>query len=203
MKYGFIQSKLDGSEKQFELIKSLDIPKEYSYVKQLPKVLNQGAEPICVPCSISGYIDCNLNLNSGKPDNNKVDLKTMFNKLGSSEGMTFKDALHYLKHTGINTNKGVFKANKYAMVGSIPVLKQALIMNGPCIAGLPVKNTERDDFWIGSSTIGGHAILIVGYDEKGLIIRNSWGDYYGYNGYGHISYNDFNKFYEIWTIIKD
>jgi hypothetical protein len=37
--------------------------------------------------------------------------------------MSFKDALHYLRHEGIKTNKGNFKANKYAMVGSIPVLK--------------------------------------------------------------------------------
>lgn len=203
MNYGFIQSKLDGTEKQFKEIKGLDIPDEFSYIKQLPKVLNQGSDPICVPCSISGYINCSLNLNTGKSEDNQVDLEKMFDLLGSKEGMTFKDALNYLKTVGIQTNKGTFKADNYAMVGSIPVLKHALIMNGPCIAGLPVYDSQRDDFWVGPYSQGGHAIVIVGYDKEGLIIRNSWGPYYGHNGYYHIKYEDFKKFYEIWTIIKN
>lgn len=201
MNYGFIQSKLDGTEKQFN--ENLNVPEEYSYLKQFPNVINQGSKPICVPCSISGYINCNLNIKFGNSNDNKVDLEKMFKILGTEQGMTFKDALHYLKHTGIQTNKGIFKADSYAMIGSIPVLKTALVMNGPCIAGLPVKNSEVDDFWEGPSLIGGHAILIIGYDKDGFIIRNSWGECYGYNGYSHINYNDFNKFYEIWTIIKD
>lgn len=202
MKYGFVQSKLDGSEKQFELVKSLNIPEEYSYVKQLPEVLDQGNKPICVPCSISGFINCNLNLNNGSSEDNKVDLDAVFKKYGSNEGMTFKDALHYLKHEGIKTNKGLFKIDQYAIVGSIPVLKCALIMNGPCIGGLPVNNASAFEFWKGNKFEGGHAVAIVGYNKEGFIIRNSWGSYYGHKGYSLISYEDFNKFYEIWTPIK-
>ena len=89
------------------------------------------------------------------------------------------------------------------MVGSIPVLKCALIMNGPCIGGLPVYNSSELEFWKGNNFEGGHAIAIVGYDKEGFIIRNSWGNYYGYEGYSHIDYKDFNKFYEIWTPIKN
>lgn len=201
MKYGFIQSKLDGTEKQFKEAQGL--PSEYSYMKQLPKVLDQGNRPICVPCSISGFINCNLNLQSGNADDNKVDLDKMFKKYGTNEGMTFKDALHYLKHEGIQTNKGLFKIDQYAMVGSIPVLKTALVMNGPCIGGLPVKNSTYPEFWKGNGFEGGHAVAIIGYDKDGFIIRNSWGSYYGNKGYGHIKYEDFNNFYEIWTPIKN
>jgi hypothetical protein len=37
---------------------------------------------------------------------------------------------------------------------------------------------------------GGHAFAIVGYDETGLWIQNSWGRGWGLEGYGHISYDD-------------
>lgn len=201
MKFGYVQSKLNGTEQQMQLNKSLKLPESYSCDKALPKVLDQGREPICVPCSISSYINWKLNVSSGSNKDNDVDLKKVFKEYGSNEGMCFKDALHYLRHTGIETDKGLFKIDKYAMVGSIPVLKQALLINGPCIAGLPVKNSNNSDFWNGYGFEGGHAISIIGYDKDGFIIRNSWGTSYGHNGYSHLRYEDFNKFYEIWTLI--
>ena len=38
--------------------------------------------------------------------------------------------------------------------------------------------------------IGGHAFAIVGYDEEGLWIQNSWGREWGLNGFGHLTYDD-------------
>lgn len=37
---------------------------------------------------------------------------------------------------------------------------------------------------------GGHAICLVGYDSKGFHFQNSWGEGWGNNGFGHLSYND-------------
>lgn len=39
-------------------------------------------------------------------------------------------------------------------------------------------------------SIGGHAFAIVGYDEKGFWIQNSWSATWGKKGFGHISYDD-------------
>lgn len=201
MIYGYIQSKLDGTEAKLQLDKNLKLPETYTCEKVLPGVLNQGNQPICVPCSISGYINWKLNISTGKDKDNKVDIKTVFKKHGTKDGMSFKDALHYLKHTGIDTDKGNFKIDKYAMIGSAQVLKQAIVLNGPCIGGLPVKSAYND-FWNGGSFEGGHAIAIVGYNQNGFIIRNSWGTSYGNKGYYTLPYSDFEKFYEIWTIVK-
>lgn len=201
MKYGFVQSKLDGTEVKLQLDRSLNLPEEYSHMSNLPEVLDQGREPICVPCSLSAYINWAINITKGDQEDNKVDLKSVFKKYGSKEGMSFKDALKYFRHEGINTKKGLIKLDKYAMVGSIPILKQALVLNGPCIGGLPVKDSYRNDFWNGYGFEGGHAIAIIGYDKDGFIIRNSWGSTYGYDGYSHLDYEDFNEFYEIWTLI--
>ena len=43
----------------------------------------------------------------------------------------------------------------------------------------------------GENNLGGHAILIVGYDDdkKCFKFRNSWGESWGDKGYGYIPYN--------------
>ena len=38
--------------------------------------------------------------------------------------------------------------------------------------------------------LGGHAFAIVGYDERGFWIQNSWGDDWGHDGFALISYQD-------------
>lgn len=38
--------------------------------------------------------------------------------------------------------------------------------------------------------LGGHAFAIVGYDETGFWIQNSWGGKWGRDGCGHLSYQD-------------
>jgi len=38
--------------------------------------------------------------------------------------------------------------------------------------------------------LGGHAFAIVGYDDRGFWIQNSWGPRWGRSGYGHVSYDD-------------
>ena len=52
MIYGFIKSELDGTEYKFN--QEVKVPEEFRY--SLPKVLNQGQRPICVPCSISSFL---------------------------------------------------------------------------------------------------------------------------------------------------
>jgi hypothetical protein len=38
--------------------------------------------------------------------------------------------------------------------------------------------------------IGGHAFVIVAYDERGFWIQNSWGRAWGLGGFAHVSYDD-------------
>jgi C1A family cysteine protease len=53
--------------------------------------------------------------------------------------------------------------------------------------------------------IGGHAVLVVGYDQstKRLLVRNSWGPNWGQNGYFTIPYEYVEKLgADFWTIRK-
>lgn len=203
MKFGYVKSQLDGTEQIMSTPpEGVDLPNEYSYYKVMSKVLDQGQKPICVPCSISTVINWKINMEDMKVKDHDVNVIKFFKEAGGTEdGMTFKDALHYLRHNGAETDKGNYKIDQYAMIGSIPVLKYALVMNGPCIAGLPVRDSYAYDFWNGEGFEGGHAIAIIGYTNEGFIIRNSWGTSYGESGYSILPYADFENFYEIWTIL--
>lgn len=206
IQFGWAPSKLDGTEDQFKLVKNLKVPEKYSFKDHMPPVLNQGSTNKCVTYSIGAHIDWNINMdNKTYNKDNRVDRDEIYSarSIPGDRGMTFKEALSYIKHNGVNTSTGRRKIDHYAMIGSPEVLKQALIVNGPCIGGLMTYNTG-DDFWnkyAGDQALGGHAISIVGYDEKGFIIRNSWGTSYGDKGYMTIPYSDFDKILECWTII--
>ena len=205
--YGWTPSKLDGTESKFVEPKNLKIPNEYSYVNNLPIIENQGNTNMCVVYALSAHLDWNYNIDHGINNKSsiKIDKHKLYdireNKLEDS-GMTFKEALDFLKKKGITSKNGLIKIDKYLKVNSFLALKYALIMNGPCVAGLYVRNPDANDFWNGGSTIyGGHAVAIVGYNEKGFIIRNSWGTSYGEGGYFILKYEDFNKIIECWTIV--
>lgn len=202
---GFRPTELDGSEHVFSANESLNLPSAYSYRKYLPRIIDQGARPICVPCSVSTFLNWRENLSDGSKSNNGIDYEEIYSsKEVEAEGMTFKEAFSYLRHHGVSSKKGNLMINEYAMVRSLLQLKYALVMNGPCFGALPVYN-NRPDFWNkyqGDKLQGYHAIAIVGYDEEGFIIRNSWGTSFGDKGYTKIQNNEFGKLMEIWTILN-
>jgi hypothetical protein len=49
---------------------------------------------------------------------------------------------------------------------------------------------------------GGHAVTIVGYDEHGFIIKNSWGPEWGDKGYARVSY-DYHALYATEAVYVD
>lgn len=208
-KYGFKMSKLDGTEYQFNVNSNASLPETFSYKKFLPGVLNQGEKSICVPCALSAHLDWNYNVDhEGRIfKNNKISLDDIYNARkdkSKDNGMQIKEALDFLRKTGVRSKNGILKIKHYAMIPSYIALKYALIMNGPCIGALRVYNENKTDFWNrdfkGQDFLGGHAVAIIGYDKNGFIIRNSWGGSYGRGGYATISYDDAGKFLELWTI---
>jgi hypothetical protein len=95
-----------------------------------------------------------------------------------------------------------------------PALLKALQANHPIVFG-----TIIDQAFMGykgkgaigiptGKTIGGHAMLCVGYDsQRGFIVKNSWGSSWGDGGFAYFSpeYMDWNKTWDIWvpTLGKD
>lgn len=201
---GCIPSKMDGSEKIFSASEKQRLPESYSYKENMSPVLDQGFEQICVPCTVSSYLNWRENLKDGSTKDNKVNLKQIYkSRENRGDGMTFKDALKFLHNNGVDSNAGVLKINSYGRVMSSVMLKAAIVMNGPCFGALPVYS-DYCDFWVnrGQGLQGYHAIAIVGYNENGFIIRNSWGKSFCEDGYTVIPYDEFKKLIEIWTVMS-
>ena len=205
MNFGYIPSVMDGTEWVFGAPpEESKFPSKYSYRKFLPTVLDQGSLSICVPCTCSAYLNWKENLKDGVGKDNKVALMDIYGiKTTDGDGMSFKEALHYLRHHGVRSNAGNLMIKSYAKVNSMISLKYALVMNGPCLGALAVYSDDCD-FWnkkSGQRLMGYHAISIVGFNDDGFIIRNSWGTSFCDNGYTVIPYEEFNKFLELWTIM--
>lgn len=203
--FGFKPSEIDGSEYIFKENDKVELPDRYTYKPYLPCVIDQGSQSICVPCTISAFLNWRENLKDGKIRDNNISLHDIYNSRGNGgEGMTYKDAFKYLSTNGVKSKNGILKIHMYGKINNIIALKHAIVLNGPCFGALPVYSSD-DDFWnekIGDRLMGYHAISIVGYDEEGFFIRNSWGVDFGDNGYTHIKNSDMDKMLELWTIIE-
>jgi cathepsin L len=79
-----------------------------------------------------------------------------------------------------------------ASVPSQDLIKKALCDHGPLIAGVLVTEAFKQykSGLFDERAAGGinHAIMIVGWNERGWILRNSWGPAWGSNGYMNIAY---------------
>ena len=213
MKYGCNPSKLDGTEVIIDnILDNMDIPKEYSYIPYLPNVYDQGNHQTCVPHAISAFVDWFNGVNGINKDMS-IDWIYDCRENKNEDGMSLKEALKYIKRVGYISKqdyKDIKKGkspkpdmiNMYGVLGSIFTMQRSLILNGPFILALPVYDSNRSDFWNGDNFEGGHAVACVGYDEEGLIIRNSWGSLWGSNGYCTLPYSQLNKIYEAWALIK-
>jgi C1A family cysteine protease len=90
------------------------------------------------------------------------------------------------------------KISSWSWVANNPSAVEAALMNGPLVAGF----TVYADFYgynggvyhwdHVSQAVGGHAIVIVGYDsnEQYWIVKNSWSANWGENGYFKIGFGE-------------
>lgn len=81
-------------------------------------------------------------------------------------------------------------------------IKTALMQHGPVVTSMNTYKGAKlvDDIytWDPNADYGRHCILIVGWNEKGWLIQNSWGDSYGGDGRFIMPFN--YKLNESWGI---
>ena len=185
--YGFIESTMTGDEliypeKQVNL-------SDYK-IKDLLPIIDQGSDGICCSCVASEM----QHINNLYNHTGEIPIDYVYNKRKdkSLDGMTPKEALEILQTDGF--------INLYGRITSILSLKNSLIVNGPALIALPVYS-NNSDFWNGDRFMGGHAVSVVGYNEDGFLIKNSWGEDWGDFGYSILPYWQSNKIIESWCII--
>lgn len=205
---------------------TINFPSSFDLRDKLLPVRNQGRHGSCVAFSLSVMKEHQ----EIKSNNFNDYLSPWFIYLQREdqrrEGMSVKNALDILKSKGVCTevefpyekakskneitnvnyeNAKNFTISDYAVIESIDQLKYSLYNNGVCIIALPCYNTFSR-FWKKESDsqqlLGGHCVTVCGYDiDKGFLIRNSWGTFWGENGYTWMPYDDWGSQFEIWSSI--
>ncbi len=111
---------------------------------------------------------------------------------------------------------GEYRAGAYAMLfqgagrANVDQIKAYLAAGAPVILAIPVYNnfrTARPGNAVigvpptGSSMLGGHAVLAVGYDATGILIVNSWGTRWGEKGFACLTYEFVRRYsWEGWIM---
>ena len=193
--YGYIQSPADNRDIIFGSVQESSLPEDY-ILKDVHRVVDQGTDPICAAISLSHIIEWQLSARDVKLKEN-----TPWNiyKLRGDEnmqGMIPREALKALQKTGI----GNYKIGHYARVNTIEGAKEAILTNGPLLTCFEAY--DRETFWIPEgSSVGGHAVLLTGWEGNHFVLQNSWGTQWGDGGKMMLPASDWRFVLEAWTIL--
>jgi hypothetical protein len=86
------------------------------------------------------------------------------------------------------------------------IAASAAIQDGPARPTPVERNGDR--MWVierppGARQLGGHAFCVVGYNDVGLLVQNSWGREWGYNGFATLPYDDWlDGAYDAWWPVR-
>lgn len=187
--YGTLESDLEGIN---EYRASVETPQEFRIVSFIRPIVDQGVEGACSSVAITDLIHYQNKFKGLEDDKIKFNTLYRLRKNKRIEGMTVREAIEIYNDR--------YRKLTYAKVGSLKTIKAAILTNGPVCIALPVKSTKAD-FWKGSSKLGGHAVVLIGWTRDSFILKNSWGTSYADNGYIDFPFTDIGSIYECWTII--
>ena len=209
----------------------IELPEILDYRAELTKIRDQGSQGTCFAQTAACVKEWQERKNNNFTEyfSPQFFYNNRFNKYDddetNDEGMYSRDVMKLLKNIGIcreeiypygriedkseilpemyeDAKKNIIKS--YARIKSMEKLKKSLCENGPCLIAFPVYNYSSE-FWLGKGRdhMGGHAVTVVGYNEEGFIIRNSWGEYWANSGYTIYKYKDWDSHWEVWTVIDE
>lgn len=179
------------------------LPPRVDLTHKLLPVRDQGSSPKCV-----AYATCAL---KEAQDATGAYLSPDYiydRRLNSGDGMTISSAMITLTKSGVCSerkygspdeaaNAAKHKIQRAYHVRDLNVLKTALSTGEIAVISLPFyPDAPESRFWQKTGKQdGGHAIAVVGYDDiaQELVFRNSWGKSWNNNGYGKISYGDYQS----------
>jgi hypothetical protein len=217
------QSPLDSRDYIFEHVGTygVDLPTTLDMRDDLLAVRNQGSDGACVAFTASAMKEVQEKRDVGFKEymSPQFIYSNRINK--TTEGMYPRDLMRILTKIGIvpekmmpyqkntritsymRTTASNYRISGYASINTIDALKTSLVKNGPALLGVPVYNYGARLWSKGplDKFLGGHAVAVVGWNDTGFIIRNSWGA--SWNGDGHtiFPFTDWGLQWEIWTTI--
>ena len=134
----------------------------------------------------------------------RIAMKVLKNK-----GVCLESYWPYNPHQNDKPKKGASQNAKrfcelsYARILDLNELRLSLATKGPCVVGIQafagIMKTKTGRVPMpqkGESSIGGHAVCAIGYDDqkKCVKFKNSWSTHWGEEGYGYLSYAYIEKY---------
>ena len=121
-------------------------------------------------------------------------------KVGKANSITNKEICSALKEKGYP-----HRISSYYRCETPKEIKTALMKHGPVIISMNTYKGAKivDDIytWDSNADHGRHAVVIIGWNDKGWLIQNSWGKGYAGDGKFTLPY-DF-KINEAWGVSDD
>lgn len=95
-----------------------------------------------------------------------------------------------------------YRIANYARVTTVDGLKRALLEIGPCYLQLPLYSS-RPYFWreVSGEIPTGHALIVVGYNNEGFRLVNSWGPTWNDNGSIIFPFSEWDAHWECWASV--
>jgi hypothetical protein len=170
---------------------------------------NQENTPHCTGYSTAGYIEIKHWQKKHFPQ--QYDATAIYKAAKKLDGFSGDGSWAKFTVEGAK-NLGMIEGN-FKHIRKNPIdLKFAILEYGACIGSFMItnewnqvnKNTGQiRNFGHKANRLGGHAVLICGYDENGVYIQNSWGTAWGIWGFGWLSWEQFKKQFMGGVVIDD
>jgi len=190
----------------FRAAQNFQAPKELILTGYCVPVDDQGQLPWCAAYSAANYAENLLWRKRGY--HTEIDPAPLYSYAKTIDGDPTGDGTYLectlqalMKYGHFDSTVCKIKTIGGSVFGNGSALndvKYAIHKYGVCMAGFNIT-----DEWFNPSkgvvrgtskkSQGGHAVLIVGYDEDGVIIQNSWGLSYAHDGFVYLTNKAFEE----------
>ena len=185
--------------------KNFQAPKELILIGYCVPVDDQGQLPWCAAYSAANYAENLLWRKRGY--HQEINPAPLYNYAKSIDGDPNGDGTYLECTLEALLKYGYFDSSvcKIKTIGggtfgnnsALNDIKYAIHKYGVVMAGFNITdewfNPKKGVVCGGGSSRGGHAVLIVGYDEDGVLIQNSWGASYAHDGFVYLTNRAFDE----------
>jgi len=188
----------------------LDVPAAVDNRCYCTAIEDQGSKPWCAAYTAAAFAENVLWRRDGKIS--EIDPEWIYKYAKAHDGDPYGEGTTLDCVLDALLKKGVFgKDCKVRMVGDEDDVKAAIHRFGCFLGGFNITDEWYDLSRRGvenvtgkpSSSLGGHAVLVCGYNSGGVWIENSWGKDWGKDGFGFIEWVAFRKQFMYGTVLTN
>ena len=168
---------------------------------------SQGDTPYCAAYSTAGYIEYMNWKTKHYPE--QIDAESIYKRAKELEnnpydGTTYDYVVKAVNELNLIKGKAKFLFNKMDV-------QFAVHQYGVCMGAFNITDEWNsvhrstgliDNYGDRAQKLGGHGILICGFDKQGVYIQNSWGEDWGIYGFAILDWNHFAQQFQHGVIIE-